>query len=319
VSQPPADRLGALAGGRRPPWSAFRAELDAAGFRPSRSLGQNFLVDPNAVHSIATDAGLARGARVLEVGAGCGFLSLHLAELGVELLAAEIDERLLAVARRLLSGHGNVRWWLGDALEGKHALAPGLAAELPAGAPWHLVSNLPYSIAAPLLAVLARRASPPSTMTVLVQEEVARRIVARPGDPEWGALSARLGLLYAARAGRAVGAQLFWPRPRVASRVVRLEFQGLDELAPLERRDFEALVDGLFARRRKQLAAILAALLGDRHLGQALVEEVGLDPRARPETLTPGEILALARSPLWRGRAPPGNPGGRKLDSRAGR
>ena len=293
------DPLGALSGGRRPPWSVFRAELEAVGFRPSKSLGQNFLIDPNAAHSIAADAEFAPSAFVLEVGAGCGFLSLHLVELGAELLAVEIDARLLDVARRLLAGSADVRWWLGDALEGKHALAPGLAGELPADGPWHLVSNLPYSISAPLLAVLARHPNPPRSMTVLVQEEVARRIAAHPGDPEWGALSARLGLVYEAQAGRSVGAQLFWPRPRVASRVVRLVLREAGELAPREALAFDALVDALFQHRRKQLVAILAERLHDRPTAQALAQSAGLDPRARPEILTPQELLALSRSPLW--------------------
>lgn len=297
-----ADPLAVHPGGRRPPWSVFRAELDARGFRPTKTLGQNFLVDPNAVRAIAADAGLERGARVLEVGAGCGFLSLQLAELGVELLAAEIDARLLDVARRLLAPYPNVRWWLGDALDGKHALAPALAAELPRGDPWHLVSNLPYSIAAPLLAVLARLTNPPGSMTVLIQEEVARRVLARPGDPEWGALSAHLGLTYAARAGRTVGAQLFWPRPRVASRVVHLAFQPLDGLAPGESADFDALVDALFQQRRKQLRTILAGVLQDRSRAEDLVLGAGLVPEARPESLAPADLLVLARSPHWRGR-----------------
>lgn len=308
----PADPLGALAGGRRPPWSAFRAELDAAGFRPSKSLGQNFLVDPNAARSIAADAELAPGAFVLEVGAGCGFLSLHLAELGVELLAVEIDIRLLEVARRLLAGHAEVRWWQGDALVGKHALAPGLARELPARGPWHLVSNLPYSISAPLLAVLARLENPPRSMTVLVQDEVARRIAARPGDAEWGALSARLGLVYSASAGRAVGAQLFWPRPRVASRVVRLVQLPAGGLAPAEALAFDALVDALFQHRRKQILATLSERLLDRPTAQALVQSAGLDPRARPEILHPTELLVLSRSPLWRQR-PGASAGGGSL------
>ena len=293
------DPLGALAGGRRPPWSAFRAELDAAGFRPSKSLGQNFLVDPNAARSIAADACLAPSARVLEVGAGCGFLSLQLAELGVELLAAEIDARLLGVARRLLSGYTNARWWQGDALEGKHALAPSLAAELPATEPWHLVSNLPYSIAAPLPVVLARLPNPPRSMTVLVQEEVAARIAARPGEREWGALSAHLGLVYQTRAGRAVGAQLFWPRPRVASRVAHLAYHPLDGLAVEEHSAFDGLVDGLFQHRRKQLLTILAGLLRDHASARGMVERAGLDPCSRPETLAPEELLALARDSLW--------------------
>jgi 16S rRNA (adenine1518-N6/adenine1519-N6)-dimethyltransferase len=292
----PDDPLGARCG-RRPPWSAFRSALDAAGFRPSKTLGQNFLVDPNAARAIALDARLPEGAHVLEVGAGCGFLSVHLAELGVALLAAEIDVRLLAVARRLLAGYPNVRWWLGDVLDGKHALAPGLTAELPGTAPWHLVSNLPYSIAAPLLAVLARLPNPPRSMTVLVQDEVAERLAARPGSAAWGALPARLGLLYEARAGRALGPQLFWPRPRVASRVVELSFRPLEGLAPGETAAFDQLVEVLFQQRRKQLLTLLADQLGDRRRAEDWVREAGLAPRARPETLGIAELLSLVRAP----------------------
>lgn len=297
-----ADPLGALGGGRRPPWSAFRAALDAVGFRPSKTLGQNFLVDPNAARSIAVDAGLVPGTRVLEVGAGCGFLTVHLVELGFEVLAVEIDARLLEVARRLLAGQENVRWLHADALAGKHTLAPELLAELPSAEDWHLVSNLPYSISAPLVAVLSRLPNPPRSMTVLVQEEVARRLAAQPGEGEWGALTARLGLLYRAQAGRAVGAQLFWPRPRVASRVVHLVFQPLDSLRSEELAAFDALVETLFQHRRKQLAGGLAEILG-RGPAERLVLAAGIDPRTRPESLGSAQLLLLARSPEWSARA----------------
>jgi 16S rRNA (adenine1518-N6/adenine1519-N6)-dimethyltransferase len=303
----PEESLGALSGGRRPPWSAFRAELERVGFRPSKALGQNFLVDPNAARSIAEDAGLPAGTRVLEIGAGCGFLTVQLAELGLELLAVEIDARLLEVARRLLAGHAGVRWLHADALAGKHALEPRLAAELPRSEPWHVVSNLPYSISAPLLVLLARLPNPPRSLTVLVQEEVARRIAARPGEAEWGALSARLALSYRARAGRSVGPQLFWPRPRVGSRVAQLTFQPLDapggpELGAADVRHYDALLDELFQHRRKQLAAALAEPMGGRARALALLEGAGLDPRSRAEGLPPAELLALARSPGWRSR-----------------
>jgi 16S rRNA (adenine1518-N6/adenine1519-N6)-dimethyltransferase len=299
-----ADPLGALEGGRRPPWSAFRAALDTAGFRPSKTLGQNFLVDPNAARSIALDAGLAPGDRVLEIGAGCGFLTVHLAELGLEVLAVEIDERLLEVARRLLAGQARVRWLHADALAGKHRLAPALVAELPPAEPWHLVSNLPYSISAPLVAVLARLPNPPRSMTVLVQEEVARRLAAQPGEGEWGALTARLALRYRARAGRAVGAQLFWPRPRVASRVVGLHLDSSEELGPEDLAAYDALVEALFQHRRKQLAGGLAEIVG-RGPALALVAAAGVEPRARPESLTPAQLLLLARTPEWTRRAIP--------------
>jgi len=296
-----ADPLGAQAG-RRPGWSAFRAALAEAGFRPSKTLGQNFLVDPNAARSIALDAGLAAGARVLEVGAGCGFLTLHLAELGLEVLAVEIDARLFAVARRLLAGHGNVRWLHLDALAGKHALAPELLRALPEAGAWHVVANLPYSISGPLLVLLARLPNPPQTLTVLVQEELARRVAAGPGQAEWGALGARLRLGYRAVLGRAVGAQLFWPRPRVSSRVLHLEGVPAQGGATPDPAEFDPLVELLFQQRRKQVLPLLAPALGGRPAATELLGRLGLDPTARPEDLPLEGLCALAGSDAWRAR-----------------
>jgi 16S rRNA (adenine1518-N6/adenine1519-N6)-dimethyltransferase len=299
----PVDPLGARAGGARPPWSAFRAELEAAGFRPTKTLGQNFLVDSNAARSLAADAALAPGEEVLEIGAGCGFLTVHLAELGHPVLAVEIDARLLAIAQRLVAGYRNVRWLHADALAGKHALAPELLAALPAGGAWSVVANLPYSISAPLLVLLARLAAPPRRMSVLVQDELARRIAARPGEPEWGALSARLQLRYCAALGRGVGEQLFWPRPRVASRVVALERLPGSGPEPARVAAFDALVDVLFQQRRKQVVSVLAAHLGDRATATALLAQASIDPRTRPETLAPEALLALASTRAWRAAA----------------
>jgi 16S rRNA (adenine1518-N6/adenine1519-N6)-dimethyltransferase len=292
------DPLGAQ-GSRRPPWSAFRAALEEVGFRPTKALGQNFLVDPNAARSIAEDAGLANGAHVLEIGAGCGFLTLHLCELGFEVLAVEIDTRLLAVAQRVLGERAGLRWLRLDVLAGKHELAPELVAALPPKSPWHLVSNLPYSVAAPVLVLLARLQNPPRSMTVLVQDELAQRVAAEPGEPEWGALAARLRLHYGARAGRSVGAQLFWPRPRVASRVLHLDWAPVEGLRPSAIAPFDRLVEVLFQQRRKQVGTTLAGFLGDRARATALLAEGGVEPQVRAEVLSLAALLALARSPLW--------------------
>jgi 16S rRNA (adenine1518-N6/adenine1519-N6)-dimethyltransferase len=300
----PLDSLGAE-GARRPGWSAFRAALEAAGFRPSKTLGQNFLIDPNAAAAIAADARLLGGARVLEVGAGCGFLTLHLAERDLDCLAVEIDGRLLDVARRLLEGRTNVRFLHLDVLRGKHVLSPHLVAELPTEGDWHVVANLPYSISAPLLVLLARLPNPPRTMTVLLQDELARRIAAGPGRAEWGALSVRLGLSYRTELGRAVGPQLFWPRPRVASRVLRLERASEEGAEGVDRGAFDALVEHLFQHRRKQVLPLLAPLLGGRPRAERVLDEVGIQGRVRPEALTIRQLVALASSSAWAHRLGP--------------
>jgi len=272
------------------------------GFRPSKSRGQNFLLDGNMARSIARDSGVGAGDFVLEVGPGCGFLSVHLAALGVRLLGIEIDERLLEVARRFLASFEDIELVRADVLAGKHRLAPEVERRLPETDDWHLVSNLPYSVAGPLLVVLSRLAHPPRSMTALVQREVAERITARPAGEGWGVLGAKLAPLYHRTAGRRVPAGLFWPRPRVESAVVRLERRPEDP-GPLGA--YDALVDGLFQHRRKAVGGTLRGLLGDASRARALLEEAGADPAARPDTLEVATLRALAGSPLWRAKTPP--------------
>ena len=268
----------------RPPWSAFRAVLEERGFRPSRRLGQNFLLDENLVRAIVRDSRVGPGDFVLEVGAGCGFLSLHLLEAGVELLAVEIDDRLLPIAERLVAGQGRARFLLADALAGKHELCPAVEEALPSGGDWHLVSNLPYSIAGPLLALLASRACPPASMTVLVQREVAERIAARPGTPEWGPLSIRLQVRYASAILRVVSPDLFWPRPKIESAVVRLE-RSLPAWPADVLRRLDDLVGELFRSRRQTLGRVVSRWARDREEGLGLLRKAGLDPKIRAEKL----------------------------------
>jgi len=279
----------------RGPWSRFKAALDAAGFHPSRRFGQNFLLDENMVRAIVRDAGVTAGDRVLEVGAGCGFLTHHLAAAGVELTSVEIDRRLWEIANDLCAGSGSVHIVRGDVLADKHTLNPEVLELLPEEGPWHVVANLPYSISAPLLIVLGSLPNPPRSMTVLVQREVAERIAARPGVKAWGPLSIRLQLDHHVELVRRVPPELFWPRPRVDSAVIRLRREG-SELDPGLRPVLDALVHALFQRRRQALGRVLGEHLGDRDLARGKLEEVALDPRRRAETLELTELAALART-----------------------
>jgi 16S rRNA (adenine1518-N6/adenine1519-N6)-dimethyltransferase len=288
-----ADEGGAVESGR-PPWTVLRAQLEAARFRPSRRLGQNFLLDENMLRAIVRDARLPRDARVIEVGAGCGFLTFHLARSGARVTAFEIDERLLAVAQRWLAKEP-IRWVECDVLAGKHALHAELEAALPASEPWHLVSNLPYGISAPLLALLAQHRSPPRSMTVLVQREVAERIVARPGTADWGPLSIRVQLSYACELVRTLAPSLFWPKPEVESALVRMDLRA-SELARDERESLDRLVTRLFQRRRQVIARVLAELGSGRERAEAVLAELGIDPRARAEDLEMPALIALGRA-----------------------
>jgi 16S rRNA (adenine1518-N6/adenine1519-N6)-dimethyltransferase len=130
-------------------------------------------------------------------------------------------------------------------------------------------------------------------MTVLVQLEVAERIVAAPGTAEWGPLSIQLQSTYRPELGRAVPASLFWPRPAVESAVVRMELQG-DRLPASERAALDRLVAELFQHRRQGLARVLARYFGDRDRASAALERLGLDPRERAENLGLSTLRALA-------------------------
>lgn len=291
-------------GCRRPPWSEFEQALTSSGYRPSRRWGQNLLRDPNMARAIARDARVGPGDFVLEVGPGCGFLTMHLLDLGVQLLGVDIDPRLLEVARSLLPAGERLQLMECDVLAGKHRLAPEVLALLPATGPWHLVSNLPYSIGTSVMIVLAHLPNPPASMTVLIQRELAERIASTPGGKTWGPASVRLQAGYDVELLRRVPRDLFWPRPKVESQVVRLAAR--TDGVPLSV-DLDELVEGLFQGRRKTLGRLLSDLLGDREAALALLAAHDLDPSARPEVLGVGVLGALAADPAW-GARPRGSP-----------
>jgi 16S rRNA (adenine1518-N6/adenine1519-N6)-dimethyltransferase len=274
-----------------------QAELEKLGFRPSRRRGQNFLLDPSAAQAIVRDAGVTRGARVLEVGPGCGALTAPLVEAGAEVLAVEIDERLLALARRRVEAPAaepeRVRWIHADVLAGKHRLDAGLEHALASFAPWHLVSNLPYSISAPLMALLAAREEPPLSMTVLVQREVGDRLCAAPGTRDHGLLTLAVGLAYDVRRLREFPPRAFWPRPKIRSSLLRLDLRA-DRRPAVDRARFLDLARGLLQRRRQGLARVLAEHMKDREAAEGLLAALGIDPRQRAEELSRPTFQALS-------------------------
>ena len=277
----------------RPPWGEFRKALEAAGFRPSRQLGQNFLLDENAARAIARDSQVASGDFVLEVGPGCGFLSVHLAHAGVHLLAVEIDDRLAPIAERFLDAYPNAKVVVGDILKGKHALNESVLTDLPADGGWHLVSNLPYSVSAPVMALCAGLENPPASMTVLIQEEVAQRLLAKPGTREWGPLTVGVLQSFTAERIRDMAPALFWPRPKVQSTVVRLTRRG--SLLPAEARRFRsAFAARLMRQRRQSLARVLKDMFRSREQATQLLTSCDIGGDVRADTLGLEELWGLA-------------------------
>ncbi|MEZ6005732.1 MAG: 16S rRNA (adenine(1518)-N(6)/adenine(1519)-N(6))-dimethyltransferase RsmA [Planctomycetota bacterium] len=281
----------------RPPWQEFKRALEAQGFRPSRRFGQNFLLDENTARAIVHDAGVGPEDRVLEVGTGCGFLTIHLAHQVGTLLTVEIDLRLADVAQPFLDPYPSVTLLRGDILASKQRLNPEVEAFAAAG-PWHLVANLPYAVSGPVLALCAALPNPPESITVLVQKEMAQRLVARPGSRDYGPLSIGLGWVYSGRILRDVGGQSFWPRPKVVSSVARLERTAQPpEFA--QRSLAMARIRQLFTRRRQTLVRVMGDLGADREALRAALEAAGLPPEVRAESLPGDELRGWVLGPHW--------------------
>jgi 16S rRNA (adenine1518-N6/adenine1519-N6)-dimethyltransferase len=249
--------------------------LAAHGIRPSRALGQNFVADPNTVRRIARLAGVGPGDRVVEVGPGLGSLTLALAETGACVTAIEADRRLITVLEGVVEA-SNVRLVRGDAM--------GIDwSDLLGNRPgWVLVANLPYNIATPLVADLLDTVAVIDRMLIMVQREVAERLVASAGQPGYGAVSVKVAYWAEASLTGRVPASVFIPQPKVESALVAIRRRPAPAVDPNlvpAARLFE-LVRAGFATRRKMLRRSLAGLVAP-----ADFEAAGISPQSRAEEL----------------------------------
>jgi 16S rRNA (adenine1518-N6/adenine1519-N6)-dimethyltransferase len=248
-------------------------------------LGQHFLADANLLDAIVRDAALAGDEVVLEVGGGEGTLSRALAPRVRALHVIELDEKLRAPLGAVAEEHPNVSLHFADAMRlDLRALDP---------APTAMVSNLPYSIAAPLVLLTIAELPSLERWTVMVQREIADRLRAAPGSRAYGAPSVLAQLGCEVTLLRAVDPAVFTPRPRVGSALVRLVRRGP---APPER--VRRLVRAAFAHRRKALAGSveLAGIGPAREEVAAALAALGLPADARAEALSPEEFAALAEA-----------------------
>lgn len=257
------------------------------GLKPTKTLGQNFMHDPNSIRRIVRDAELESGESVLEVGPGLGSLTLGLLEAGATVTAIEIDPRLAAelpvtVARQLPDRADALTVVEADALR---------APELPQSRPTALVANLPYNIAVPVLLNLLAALPSVRHGLVLVQLEVADRLAAPPGSKVYGAPSAKLAWYGPARRIGVVPRTVFWPVPNVESGLVRFHRDGADR-GPRDR--VFTVIDGAFAQRRKMLRSALAGLFGSSAQAEQALIRAGVDPTARGETLDIDAYVRIA-------------------------
>ena len=267
--------------------ATVRALLAEHGIRPSRRRGQHFVADPNTARRIVRLAGVEPGDQVLEIGAGLGSLTLALRERGCSVLALEIDRKLVTVLEREVADDADVRVVAGD------ALSVDFDALLGAG-PWSCVSNLPYNVATPVVIRLLEEAPSVTSGLVMVQREVAERLVAAPGSAAYGAPSVKVAYYAEAKIVGMVPRAVFVPVPKVDSALVELVRRDTPPVDVPSRERLFQLVRVGFAHRRQMLRRTLRAVLGE-HTESALAD-AGIDPSARPESLGLDEWAALARA-----------------------
>jgi 16S rRNA (adenine1518-N6/adenine1519-N6)-dimethyltransferase len=310
---PAADRVGLL----NP--ADVRALAARLGVRPTKALGQNFVVDPNTVRRIVRTAGVGPQDVVLEVGPGLGSLTLGLLDVVAEVVAVEIDPVLAAalpatVTRRRPDAAGRLRVLTADAvrlvpadlaaIEPVATIDPASASDPvatvdPAStserthSPTALVANLPYNVAVPVLLNILERFDRIRTGLVMVQAEVADRLAAAPGDRVYGVPSVKAAWYARLRRAGAVPRSVFWPVPNVDSGLVAFTRRE-KSVSDVPRELLFECVDAAFAQRRKTLRAALAGWAGSPDAAERVLRAAGVDPRSRGEQLSVEQFAKVA-------------------------
>ena len=259
------------------------------GIRPTKTLGQNFVIDPNTVRRIVRTAELRADDHVVEVGPGLGSLTLALLPEVASVTAVEIDGLLAAqlpdtVEARAPAYAGRLTVVAADALR---------LDAVPGKPPTALVANLPYNVSVPVLLTMLERFPTIRRVLVMVQSEVADRLAAPPGSRTYGVPSVKTAWYAEVRRAGAVGRTVFWPAPNVDSGLVAMTRRPPPD-TPASRAEVFALVDAAFAQRRKTLRAALAGWAGSPAAAETALRAAGLDPKVRGEALGVAEFARLA-------------------------
>ena len=271
--------------------------LKQHGLRASKRKGQNFLTQPATAKAIALSACIQPEDTVLEIGAGLGALTLAVASMAKKVVAVEVDRGIFPVLQGILADEGaeNVKPILQDALE---LDLVEMAREN--GSRFVVVGNLPYSVSSPILFKFLDNLSAWRSATLMVQKEVADRLVSAPGNKDYGRMSVLIQTWCKTGHALTVGPDQFFPKPAVASSVVHLvpREENLARVGSSEEAAwFKGVVKAAFGQRRKTLLNSLSNGLGlEKAKVSFSLESIGIAPSARAETLTPEMFADLARA-----------------------
>lgn len=270
--------------------------LNKYGFSFKKSLGQNFLIDPNILRNIVSHANLTKDSGAIEIGPGIGALTEHLARAAKKVVSFEIDQRLLPVLEDTLSPYNNVKIIHSDIL--KADVEKVIKEEMLGIEDIMVVANLPYYVTTPILMKLLNDRLPIRGFVVMMQKEVADRITAKPGSKEYGSLSIAIQYYVKAEVAMVVPKTVFMPQPNVDSAVIRLIKHDEPPVKVINEDFLFEVTRTSFAQRRKTILNNLQSGLpsGKEKKQQILdaLEQCGIEPVRRGETLSIQEFAKLA-------------------------
>lgn len=275
--------------------SSHSATMDLVkkhGFKFTKSLGQNFLIDDNIVDKIVAGAGIGPGDKIIEVGPGIGTLTREMASRAQNLMAVEIDKNLIPILEDTLGDYDNVKIVNEDIIK---ADIRGLIDENLGDGPVKLVANLPYYITTPIIMRFLEENINVTDIVVMVQKEVAERMNAQPGGKDFGALSVAVQYYCDTEIVAKVPRHLFVPQPNVDSIVIALRVRPERKYKVDDEDLYFKVVKAAFGQRRKTLLNSISSMgnLAKDQVKEAL-EEAGIDPKRRGETLSLDEFAILS-------------------------
>lgn len=270
--------------------SKTKDRIRASNLQYKQSLGQNFIYDDELLAALTAAAGVTDGEDVLEIGPGCGSLTKHLCGAARQVVSVELDERLIPLLQAFLAGEKNWHVVQGDIMT---LNLPEITAEL--RSPFAVVANIPYYITTPLIQRLLTSGLPVSRLALMVQKEVADKILSAPGEDGWGPLAVRCQYQCEPRRLMEVPAACFTPPPKVDSTFILLPLRKEPAVRVQDENLFFRVVNAAFALRRKTiLNGLCAAFRTERAQAAAWLEKAGLDPMIRGEKLTIAELGRLS-------------------------